>query len=221
MALVDRLVKEGVLKTPAIIKAFREIKRADFLARDRQTKKQLELLAEADEALPIGYAQTISQPLVVAFMLELLAPKPGEKILDIGSGSGWTTALLAHIVSAKKRKKGKVIAVERIPELKKFGEANAAKYEFVKSGVAEFFAADASGGFPQMAPYDKILASAQATAVPDTWLNQLKTGGRIVAPVNYAIWTYEKKAGGGIEAREYPGFVFVPLVSDRKNKQPS
>ena len=93
MALIDSLVEQGWLKTPRIIKAFRKIKRIDFLPEDMKD------LAELNEALPIGYGQTISQPLVVAFMLELLEPKPGDKILDIGAGSGWTTALLAEIVS--------------------------------------------------------------------------------------------------------------------------
>ncbi|PIW35188.1 MAG: protein-L-isoaspartate O-methyltransferase, partial [Candidatus Nealsonbacteria bacterium CG15_BIG_FIL_POST_REV_8_21_14_020_37_12] len=84
MNLIDSLIGGGWLKTPRIIEAFRRIKRVDFLPKD------LEDLAELNEALPIGYGQTISQPLVVAFMLEQLEPKEGDKILDIGSGSGWT-----------------------------------------------------------------------------------------------------------------------------------
>ncbi len=86
MFLIDELIDDGWLKTPEIIEAFRKIKRADFLPED------LKKSAELNEALPIGYGQTISQPLVVAFMLEQLSPQPGDKILDVGSGSGWTTA---------------------------------------------------------------------------------------------------------------------------------
>ena len=93
MNLVDSLIREGWLKTPRIIEAFRKVKRIDFLPEDMKD------LAELNEALPIGSGQTISQPLVVAFMLELLQPQKREKILDIGSGSGWTSALLAYIVS--------------------------------------------------------------------------------------------------------------------------
>ena len=122
MSLIDSLIQQGWLKTPEIIEAFRKIKRIDFLPEDMKD------LAELNEALPIGYGQTISQPLVVAFMLELLQPKKGEKILDIGSGSGWTSALLADIVSQKENS-GKVIAIEFIPELKEFGEKNVAKYQ--------------------------------------------------------------------------------------------
>ena len=88
MSLIDSLIQQGWLKTPEIIEAFRKIKRIDFLPEDMKD------LAELNEALPIGYGQTISQPLVVAFMLELLQPKKGEKILDIGSGSGWTALSL-------------------------------------------------------------------------------------------------------------------------------
>mgnify|MGYP001575730005 FL=1 len=92
MSLIDSLIKEGWLKTPKIIDAFQKIKREDFLP------DNLKDSAEVDAAMPIGFGQTISQPLTVAFMLELLQPKEGDKILDVGSGSGWTTALLASIV---------------------------------------------------------------------------------------------------------------------------
>ena len=118
MNLIDKLIRDGWLKTPRIIKSFRKIKRIDFLP------EEIKNLAEVDEALPIGFEQTISQPLVVAFMLELLQPEPGNKILDVGSGSGWTNALLGQIVGSK----GRVISLEIIPELKEFGRRNAEKY---------------------------------------------------------------------------------------------
>ncbi len=102
MSLIDSLIKEGWLKTERIIEAFGKIKRADFLPEDMRN------LAELNEALSIGQGQTISQPLVVAFMIEKLGPQPGDKILDIGSGSGWTSALLAEIVGEK----GKVFALD-------------------------------------------------------------------------------------------------------------
>ena len=135
--IIEDLIQGGWLKTPRIIEAFQKIKRVDFLPEDMKD------LAELNEALPIGYGQTISQPLVVAFMLEQLEPKEGDKILDIGSGSGWTTALLAEIVGSK----GKVIAIDIVPELVEFGEKNVAKYDFIKSGIAEFICADGSKGY--------------------------------------------------------------------------
>jgi len=212
MALIDSLIKEGWLKTPRIIKAFREVKRVDFLP------KEIKDLAELNEALSIGYGQTISQPLVVAFMLELLQPQPGDKILDVGSGSGWTTALLAQIVGQK----GKVIAIDIIPELVEFGKKNVEKYNFVKKGRALFICADGSKGYEKEAPYDKILASASAETLPPVWKEEVKIGGRIVTPIGSSIWLFIKKspsfakATEGKEAEfeeiEYPGFAFVPLI---------
>ena len=148
--LIDSLIKDGWLKTPAIIEAFRKIKRVDFLPKD------LEGLAELNEALPIDCGQTISQPLTVAFMLEQLQPQLGDKILDVGAGSGWTTALLAEIVGEK----GKVVAIEVVPELAEFGRANVAKYNFIEKGTVEVICADGSKGYEREAPFDKIMVSA-------------------------------------------------------------
>ena len=128
MALINSLIQEGWLKTERYIEAFKKIKRVDFLP------EEIKDLAELNEALPIGYSQTISQPLVVAFMIELLKPEEGEKILDVGSGSGWTAAILAEIVGDK----GKIIAIEIIPELKEFGENNILKYNFIKEEGLSF-----------------------------------------------------------------------------------
>lgn len=202
MNLVDSLIRGGWLKTPGIIAAFRKIKRADFLTEGRKD------LAELDEALPIGYNQTISQPCVVAFMFELLEPAEGEKILDVGSGSGWTSALLAEIVG----KEGKVIAVELIKELKEFGEKNASRYDFTKEGRLKFICGDGTKGREEEAPFDRILASASGKRLPPAWKEQLKTGGRIVVPIRESIWLFVKKPDGELEGREYPGFAFVPLI---------
>lgn len=202
MDLIDSLIKEGWLKTPRIIKAFQKIKRVDFLPED------LKDMAELNEALPIGFGQTISQPLVVAFMMELLEPKEGENILDIGSGSGWTTALLSEIVG----KAGRVIAIEVVPELKEFGEKNISRYNFTEKGTTLFVCADGSKGYEKEAPYDKILASASAQKLPEAWKKQLKIGGRIVVPLGNSIWLFVKKNETVLEETEYPGFVFVPLI---------
>lgn len=202
MALLDDLIKRGWLKTEKIIKAFEAIKRVDFLP------ENVKDLAELNEALPIGWGQTISQPLVVAFMLELLKPEKGDKILDVGSGSGWTSALLAHIVG----KEGKIIAIEIIPELTEFGKKNVKKYNFVEKGIVKFVCADGSRGYENEAPFDKILASASARQVPKAWKEQLKIGGRIVTPIGSSIWLFLKKSDKEFEGTEYPGFVFVPLI---------
>jgi len=202
MALLDDLIKRGWLKTEKIIKAFEEIKRVDFLP------ENVKDLAELNGALPIGWGQTISQPLVVAFMLELLKPEKRDKILDVGSGSGWTSALLAHIVG----KEGKIIAIEIIPELTEFGKKNVEKYNFVEKGIVKFVCADGSKGYQNEAPFDKILASASAREIPKAWKEQLKIGGRIVTPIGSSIWLFLKKSDKEFEETEYPGFVFVPLI---------
>ena len=201
---VENLISQGWLKSERIISAFLKIKRKDFLP------ENLEDLAEYDGALPIGFGQTISQPLVVAFMLELLQPKEEEKILDVGSGSGWTSALLAEIVGEK----GKVIAIERIPELVEFGRKNVEKYNFVKKGRVKFVLGDGSKGYEIEAPFDKILASATAKSLPLAWQKQLKIGGRIVAPIENSIWLFIKRKENVFEEKEFPGFVFVPLIEE-------
>ena len=165
-------------------------------------------LAEVNEAMPIGFGQTISQPLTVAFMLELLQPSPGDKILDVGSGSGWTSALLAEITGFK----GKVVAIEVIKELKEFGEKNVAKYGFIDKKIVEFILGDGSLGFKKEAPYDKILVSASSKKEPEALKKQLKINGRLVCCIENSIWLFIKKNENRFDKKEYPGFVFVPLV---------
>lgn len=201
--LIEELILEGWLKTQKIIEAFLKIKREDFLP------ENLKNLAYLNEALPIGFGQTISQPLVVAFMLELLQPKEGEKILDIGSGSGWTSTLLSYLVGDK----GKVFAIEIVPQLKEFGEKNAKKYNFIEKGILKFFLGDGSKGLKEEAPFDKILCSATVRkTIPKAWKDQLKIGGKIVTPVNTSIFLFVKKSEDEFEQKEFPGFVFVPLI---------
>ena len=203
MALIDNLIAEGWLKTPRIIEAFRKIKRVDFLPED------IKNLAELNEALPIGWGQTISQPLVVAFMIEQLDPQPGDKILDVGSGSGWTTALLAEIVGLQ----GKIIAIDIVPELVEFGKNNIEKYNFIEKGIVECVCADGSKGYQKEAPFDRILVSAAAEALSPAWKEQLRIGGRIVTPIGSSIWRFTKKSEKDFEEIEYPGFAFVPLIT--------
>jgi protein-L-isoaspartate(D-aspartate) O-methyltransferase len=197
------LIQNGYLKTPRIIEAFQKIDRVDFVL------DKFKPMAYEDAPLPIGYGQTISQPATVAFMLELLEPRAGDKILDIGFGSGWTTALLAQIVGEK----GGVYAVERIPELCEFGKANIEKYEFISSGRVECLRGDGTRGWPEKAPFDRILAGASGRKLPEAWKEQLKVGGRIVAPIEWSVWLFIKKSDTEFEEIEHPGFSFVPLIS--------
>jgi len=200
--LIEQLKAQAYLKSLQIIKAFEKIKRKDFVLEQDQEQ------ADVNAPLSIGYGQTISQPLTVAFMLELLQPQTGDKILDVGSGSGWQTAMLAHIVG----KQGKVLAIERVPELKKLGEENVSKYNFVKKGIVQFFCADGTKGLAERAPFDKIIAAASGKRLPVAWKKQLKVGGRIVVPIKDSIWLFVKRSEHEFEEKEFPGFVFVPLI---------
>jgi protein-L-isoaspartate(D-aspartate) O-methyltransferase len=201
--LIKNLIYKGHLKTDRIIDAFAKIRRVDFVP------KELEAASGADIPLPIGHGQTISQPLTVAFLLEKLAALPGDKILDIGAGSGWTTALLAEIVGEK----GKVVGVERYKDLCDFGTNNISKYNFLSGGRAKIICADASKGYINEAPYNRILVSAAAEKIPEELKKQLAVGGRLVIPVKESVWMVEKKSDKVFHDEEYPGFVFVPLVS--------
>lgn len=212
--LVNYLIKIGELKTPRIIKAFKKVDRKNFVPDEFKDSAYL------DTPLPIGRGQTISQPRVVAFMLELLEPKPGEKILDVGSGSGWQTGLLAELVG----REGKVVAIERIEELFKMAKENLSSFFRIKpsrfssstsgveGGVIELVLGDGSKGYPDQSPYDKIIAGAASQKVSPAWKNQLKTGGIMVFPLGQSVWRLEKMSDSEFKKEEYPGFVFVPLI---------
>ncbi len=204
-ALVDKLVQEGALKTQRIIEA--------FLANDRKFFVPQEFMDEAyaDAPLPIGEGQTISQPYTVAFMLELLEPQEGQKILDIGFGSGWTTAILAHIAG----RKGKVFGVEVVPEIYEFGQKNLAKFDYKN---IKLYNRSGWEGLPSEAPFDRILVSAAAVEkVPQALKDELKLGGRMVIPVgptfNCSVELLEKVSEDEVKlVADYSGFAFVPFV---------
>jgi protein-L-isoaspartate(D-aspartate) O-methyltransferase len=178
--------------------AFDIVHRKDFVL------PQDKIYATEDVPLPIGHGQTISQPSTVRKMLEWLDPKPGEKILDVGSGSGWTTALLSHIVGPT----GKVYAIEIIPELSRTGKRNCQKIGVTN---AEFFIAGSKIGLPKHEPYDRILVSAAAEQMQEDLWYQLKPGGKLIIPIRYTIHEMTKRITGWDDV-PHPGFVFVPLV---------
>jgi protein-L-isoaspartate(D-aspartate) O-methyltransferase len=201
--LVSYLRELKVLKNKEIIDAFLKIDRKDFVKEEYKDQSYF------DTPLPTLMGQTISQPYVVAFMIELLEPKKGEKILDIGFGSGWTTSLLAEIVGEN----GKVYGIEIIPEVFEFGKNNIEKYNFIQKGLVELFLKDGSKGLIEKAPFDRILVSAAAKKIPENLIFQLKNGGILVIPDFNGIWKF-KKINDKIEKEYFDGFVFVPLVAD-------
>lgn len=181
----------------AVNQAFEAIKRSNFVPEEYKS------LSDEDMPLPIGYGQTISQPTTVRLMLEWLDAGPGQKILDVGSGSGWTTALLSCIAGTR----GRVYAVERIPELVEMSQENC---ERIGIKNASFHTARPVYGLPGFAPYDRILVSASADHLPEELISQLKPKGKLVIPVHndiLEIFNDEKP-----RIKRHHGFVFVPLI---------
>ncbi len=204
--LISHLKENEILKTQRIIDAFATVDRADFVPPEYRDD------AYGDFPLPIGFGATISQPTVVAFMLELLQPRKGDKVLDVGTGSGWTTALLAHIIGPS----GSIAGIEIIPELVALGTANLKKYNLPQASIAQ--AKEGVFGIPEKAPFDKILVSAAAEELPNESISQLAAGGppageagRMVIPVRDSVWKIDKKKDGTITKEEFYGFSFVPL----------
>lgn len=182
-----------------ILSAFRAVPRGQFLPSDVADRAGL------DAPLPIGFGQTSSQPSTVAMMLEWLEPESGNRVLDVGSGSGWTSALLRYLVG----KHGSVTAVDRVPELVAFGRNNCRR---AGVGKITFHRAGKVVGYPADAPYDRILVSASAAVVPPELLEQLAPNGRLVVPVHDTILVIDKNSTGALETRVYRGFSFVPLI---------
>ncbi len=202
MDLIDTLIKDNWLKDKKIISAFRNIKRADFCP------DSVKGFSEENSPLPIGHGQTISQPLTVAFMLELLSLREGDKVLDIGFGSGWTTALISQIIGER----GRVFAIESIPEIYNFGNENISKYSFLEKKIAFTILGDGKKGYKEEAPFDKILCSAASEEVPEELKKQLAIGGRMVIPIRSSIILIKKVSETEFKEEVFEGFSFVPLI---------
>jgi len=199
--LIKHLTQWGYLTKPEITEAFRKVPRHEFVP------ENLRDYAYADQPLPIGHGQTISAPSMIAIMLNSLELKPGQKVLEIGAGSGYNAALTAEIVGPE----GKVFTIERIAELAEFGRANLQKTGY---GRVQVIVGDGTRGYKKEAPYDRILVTACAPDIPRPLIEQLKAGGKIAAPVGqhyiYQRWVVADKRGE--KKRDFGGCSFVPLV---------
>ena len=163
--------------------------------------------ANEDRPLSIGHGQTNSQPTTVRRMLEWLNVKDGAHILDVGAGSGWTSALLSQLVGPD----GRVDAIEKVPELVLFGRQNC-----VSVGIHNVVFHEAADklGLPEKAPYDNILVSAASDEIPEELIDQLANGGTMVVPVGYDIAIVTKADDGTVGIMRHPGYLFVPLIQD-------
>ena len=188
----------------ALDEAFAACPRTDFLPEDQRR------FARLDRPLPIGWGQTNSQPTTVRNLLTLLDVRPGQRVLDVGSGSGWTTALLAALVGPT----GSVLGLERVPDLVLTGSANveAARMPWarVRASVAGVL------GAPDEAPFDRVLVSAMATRLPEPLVAQLDVAGILVVPVAGRMLRVERDANApdGRRLTEHGRYRFVPLITD-------
>ena len=166
-AMVERQIEGRGISDPKILEAFRAVPREEFLS------DELRDIAYGDHPLPIEAGQTISQPYIVALMIKSAEVQCGDKVLEVGAGSGYAAALLGCIA-------GRVIAVERQPEL-----ASAARRRLERLGHdnVEIVEGDGTRGRPEDAPFDAIIIAASGSHVPDTLVEQLAPGGRLVMPV--------------------------------------
>ena len=196
----EQLVPRGV-SDPAVLKAFADVPREKFIDPAHQK------LAYIDAPLAIGEGQTISQPFTVAMMTQLLKLQPSDKVLEIGTGSGYQAAILSEIV-----REGQVFTIERFENLAE--KACKALKEFKYFNV-EVIVGDGTKGLPDEAPFDAIIVTAAAPKVPQPLIDQLKIGGRLVMPVG-DDWHQEMvrltKTKEGILRENFGGYRFVPLV---------
>lgn len=201
-SLINHLVEVGVLKTPRIIEGFKKIPRHLFVRKDYIRR------AYDDIPLPTFKSQTISQPYTIAVMTEALNPEPSEKILEIGAGSGYQSALLGYCVGPK----GKVITVELESDLVEFAKKNIKK---VKLKNVKVIQGDGKKGYEKESPYDKCMITAACKEIPKPVIEQVKIGGRIVAPVNdffgQRMMVIDKLSKKKLKKKDLGSFVFVPL----------
>jgi protein-L-isoaspartate(D-aspartate) O-methyltransferase len=186
----------GIITKDAILRVFKKVPRENFVLKEYKEEAYL------DEPLPIGHGQTISQPTTVAIMTSALEPKAGQKVLEIGTGSGYQAAILSELVG----KKGKVYTIERISALAKFAKKNLQNYKNVI-----VVHADGTKGLPKEAPFDRIIVTAAATELPISLFNQLKERGIMVLPIEDHLYKIRKIKGKPI-MEDLGLFVFVPLI---------
>ncbi len=196
----DQIAARGV-KNSRVLEAMARVPRHAFVPADQRSQSY------EDGPLPIGHGQTISQPYIVAFMTAALDPKPGDRVLEIGTGSGYQAAVLAGLVA-------EVYSIEIVAPLAQRAEADLQRLGY---GNVKVRAGDGYRGWPEAAPFDAIIVTCAPEHVPQALVNQLKAGGRMMVPVGPTDGVQElyllRKRPGGLETRAVLPVRFVPMVT--------
>jgi protein-L-isoaspartate(D-aspartate) O-methyltransferase len=197
--MVEHQIAARGVHDPRVLEALREVPRHLFVSEDQKPH------AYEDRALPIASGQTISQPYIVGVMTALLGPESHHRVLEIGTGSGYQTAILSRLAK-------QVITIERHSEL-----ADTAGQIFATLGLSnvEIRVGDGTQGLPDEAPFDRILVTAGAPSIPESLKQQLASGGRLVLPVGpsgYQHLTVIDRVGDTFQQQERDACVFVPLI---------
>jgi protein-L-isoaspartate(D-aspartate) O-methyltransferase len=199
--MVNRQIAARGLDTPALLAAFRAVPREDFISGDYAD------YAYQDSPLPIESGQTISQPYIVALTIDAAGIGPGDKVLEVGAGSGYAAAVIGQVA-------GEVIAIERHHQLVDLAQSRMRRLGYDNVRVVE---GDGTLGWPEEAPFDAIVAAASGSHVPQSWIAQLKPGGRIVVPLGdpgsiQSLIKVTKHEDGTLEREDLGGVRFVPLI---------
>jgi len=200
-AMVERQLESRGISEPHILDAFRDVPRHQFVSPSHA------VAAYGDHPLPIEAGQTISQPYIVALMIQAARIKAGDRVLEVGSGSGYAAAVISRIAGA-------VVGIERQHTLVEVARERLARLGYGNVAIVE---GDGTQGWPDGAPYDAILAAASGSHVPEPLVDQLKPGGRLVMPLGGPGWVQRlvivtKHADGTLDEADIGAVRFVPLI---------
>lgn len=202
--MVERQLRRRGIRDERLLEAFAAIPRERFV------DQRLDHLAYFDQPLEIGFGQTISQPYIVALMIEAVAVRPSDRVLEVGAGSGYAAAILSRLARS-------VVAIERVPELAAQARERLARLGFDNVEIVE---GDGTLGWPDGAPYDAILAAASGREVPPSLVEQLAPGGRLVMPMGaprsvQTLLLVTRHEDGTLESRDLGRVRFVPLIGEQ------
>jgi protein-L-isoaspartate(D-aspartate) O-methyltransferase len=207
--MVERQLRRRGITEPDILDAFREVPREEFVGPGYAH------LAYGDHPLPIEAGQTISQPYIVALMIQAAAIRPGDTVLEVGSGSGYAAAVVSRIA-------GRVIGIERQHELVEVARERLRRLGYDNVEIVE---GDGTTGWPNEAPFEAVLAAASGSHVPEALIAQLAPNGRLVMPIGAPGWVQElikvtKQEDGLLKQDNLGGVRFVPLIGEEGWKEP-